>query len=92
MKGAGRDAGLDSRVPPGHLLVWAIGVELLLLAAMLGVPPVAGLLGQRFPPLVGVGIAATAVPAVLLADAAQKLLPSVVRPGSLPTRSRGGDG
>ena len=56
------------------LLVLAVAVELVILAAMLGVPPVAGLLGHRPPSLVGTAIAITAVPAVLLADAIQKAL------------------
>jgi hypothetical protein len=72
--------------------VWAIAVELLLLAVMLGVPPLADLLGQRPPPLLGAGIAVAAVPAVLLADAAQKLLPSLVRPGKFARVARAGDG
>jgi hypothetical protein len=63
------------------LLVWAIGVELLLLATMLGVPALADLLGQRPPPLVGLGIAIAAVPAVLLADTGHKLLRSALRSG-----------
>ncbi|MGY1734971.1 cation-translocating P-type ATPase [Geodermatophilus sp. SYSU D00684] len=63
---------LDPRSNP--LLGWAVGVELLLLAAVLAVPPVADLLGQALPPLLGLGVALLAVPAVLLADAAHKVL------------------
>ncbi|MGY1669820.1 cation-translocating P-type ATPase [Geodermatophilus sp. SYSU D00710] len=61
---------LDPRGNP--LLVWAVGVELLLLAAVLAVPPVADLLGQSLPPVLGLGVALLAVPGVLLADAAHK--------------------
>jgi hypothetical protein len=52
----------------------AVGIELVVLATMLGVPPLAGLLGQRPPSLVGFAIAVTAIPAVLLADAVHKAL------------------
>ncbi|MGY1616186.1 cation-translocating P-type ATPase [Geodermatophilus sp. SYSU D00691] len=62
-----------------RLLVWAIGVELLLLAIMLGVPPVADLLGQAVPPVLGLGIALAAVPAVLLADTAHKSIRATTR-------------
>ncbi|GAB3326387.1 cation-transporting P-type ATPase [Geodermatophilus aquaeductus] len=61
------------------LLVWAVGVELVLLAVVLAVPPVAGLLGQALPPVLGLGVALLAVPAVLLADAAHKGLRTVGR-------------
>ena len=54
------------------LLLWAIGIELLVLVAMLLVPPVAGLLGHRPPPSAGLLLAACAVPAVLGADALDK--------------------
>jgi magnesium-transporting ATPase (P-type) len=54
------------------LLVWAVGIELLILLAMLVVPPVASLLGQRPPTPLGLAIAAGAVPAVLLVDALAK--------------------
>jgi magnesium-transporting ATPase (P-type) len=57
-----------------RLLVGAVGVELLVLLALLLVPPVADLLGMAPPPPVGVAVAATAVPLVLLADAAVKTL------------------
>jgi calcium-translocating P-type ATPase len=59
--------------PTGNkLLLGALGVELLVLLALLLIPPVAGLLGQRPPSLLGLGIAFAAVPAVLLADAVHK--------------------
>jgi len=47
---------------------------LVILLVLLGVPPVADLLGQRPPSLLGLVIAAAAVPAVLCADAAHKAL------------------
>ena len=68
---------LDLRGNP--LLLGAVGVELLVLLAMLGVPPVADVLGQRPPSLLGLAIAAIAVPAVLLADAAQKMVGHTLR-------------
>jgi magnesium-transporting ATPase (P-type) len=61
------------------LLIGAVGVELLLLAAMLGLPPLASVLGQRVPPLPGAAAALLAVPAVLLADAAHKAVASLRR-------------
>jgi magnesium-transporting ATPase (P-type) len=54
------------------LLVGAVTVELLVLVAMLTVPPLAELLGHRPPSLLGLVLAAAAVPAVVLADAAAK--------------------
>ncbi|MCF6734337.1 cation-transporting P-type ATPase [Blastococcus sp. KM273129] len=62
------------RVPPrtNPLLAWAVAVELLVLVAVLAVPPVAGLLGQAVPPLAGLVVAVAAAPAVLLADAVVK--------------------
>jgi magnesium-transporting ATPase (P-type) len=54
------------------LLVWAVGIELLILVAMLIVPPAANLLGHRPPALLGLTVAAAAVPAVLAADALVK--------------------
>ena len=70
--------------PTGNrLLLGALGVELLLLLALLGIPPLADLLGQSPPSPLGFGIALTAIPAVLLADTAHKTLrhrgPSVSR-------------
>jgi magnesium-transporting ATPase (P-type) len=55
-----------------RLLLVAVAIELALLAAFLGVPPLAALLGQAVPELVGWALAALAAPAVLLADAAHK--------------------
>jgi calcium-translocating P-type ATPase len=61
--------------PTGNpLLLGALGVELLVLVALLGVPPLADLLGQRPPSALGLAIAACAVPAVLLADSAHKAM------------------
>lgn len=54
------------------LLLWAIGIELLVLVAVLVVPPVADLLGHRPPSLTGLLLAVCAVPAVLAADALDK--------------------
>jgi magnesium-transporting ATPase (P-type) len=54
------------------LLLWAVATELLVLAAMLLVPPVAELLGQRPPPLRGLLVALCAVPVVIGADALHK--------------------
>jgi magnesium-transporting ATPase (P-type) len=56
-----------------RLLPLAIAVELLLLAAFLGVPIVAAALGGEWPSAAGWALAATAIPAVLMADSAYKL-------------------
>jgi calcium-translocating P-type ATPase len=56
------------------LLLWAIGIELLILVAMLVVPAVADLLGQRLPSPLGLLLAVCGVPAVLMADSVHKLL------------------
>ena len=64
------------------LLLWAVGVELLILAAMLLVPAVADLLGQRPPPLSGLFVAIAAVPAVVGADALHKALRNRHRPSA----------
>jgi magnesium-transporting ATPase (P-type) len=57
-----------------RLLLAALATELVVLAAFLGIPAVAGLLGGSLPTGFGWALAALAVPAVLLADSAQKLL------------------
>jgi len=62
-----------------RLLLWAVGVELLILAAMLLVPPVADLLGMSPPPLHGLLVAVAAVPAVLAADGLHKRVAAVRR-------------
>jgi magnesium-transporting ATPase (P-type) len=56
------------------LLLWAVGSELVVLAAFLAVPPVAEVLGHAIPGPAGWALAALAVPAVLLADRAHKAL------------------
>lgn len=54
------------------LLLWAIGAELIMLAAFLYVAPVASVLGHAGPTEAGFGIALLAIPAVVLADTLQK--------------------
>jgi hypothetical protein len=56
------------------MLVGAVAVELLILVAMLGIPPLADLLGHRPPSLLGLAVAGCAVPAVPAADAVWKVL------------------
>ena len=68
---------LDWRGNP--LLLWAVGVELLILAAMLLLPPVADLLGMSAPPLLGLLVAVAAVPAVLAVDGLHKTAAAVRR-------------
>jgi len=55
-----------------RLLLWAVGVEMIVLAGFLLVPPVARLLDHAFPPLEGLAVAALAAPSVLLVDAVHK--------------------
>jgi magnesium-transporting ATPase (P-type) len=55
-----------------RLLLWAVGVEIAVLAGFLLIPPVARLLGQSFPPPAGLAVAALTAPAVLLTDALHK--------------------
>jgi magnesium-transporting ATPase (P-type) len=55
-----------------RLMLGAVGAELLMLVGFLFVGPVADLLGQAPPTIVGLAVAATAIPAVLLVDATQK--------------------
>jgi magnesium-transporting ATPase (P-type) len=62
------------RLRANPLLLGAVAVEIVLLLVFLGVPPVAALLGGGLPGPGGWLLAATAVPAVLLADAAAKAL------------------
>ena len=61
------------------MLLAALGTELVVLAAFLGIPAVAGLLGGSPPTALGWALAAVAVPAVLLADSAQKLVARSLR-------------
>jgi magnesium-transporting ATPase (P-type) len=66
-----RAVGLWS-VRGNRLLLVAVGVELALLAVFIGLPPLAALLGQAVPSPTGWALAACAVPAVLVVDAAHK--------------------
>jgi magnesium-transporting ATPase (P-type) len=68
-----------------HLLLVAVAVELVLLAAFVGLPPLARLLGQAAPTPAGWALAATAVPAVLAADTAVKRLARRSRPLVAPS-------
>ncbi|MET1086529.1 MAG: cation-transporting P-type ATPase [Arthrobacter sp.] len=56
------------------LLLWAVGVELALLAVFLLLEPVAGMLGQAPPPAAGLLAAVLAMPALLAADYLYKVL------------------
>jgi magnesium-transporting ATPase (P-type) len=56
------------------LLLGAVAVELLILVGLLVVPFVADLLGMAPPTLLGLAVAASAVPLVVLADAGAKRL------------------
>ncbi len=62
-----------------RLLLWAVGIELIILTAMLLVPPVAETLGMSPPPLLGLVVAAVAVPAVLATDGLHKGVAAVLR-------------
>lgn len=55
------------------LLLWAVGVELVLLVVFLAVPPVAGLLGGGWPTPLGWALALLAVPVLWVVDAVHKL-------------------
>jgi hypothetical protein len=55
-----------------RLLIGAVAAELAMLAVFLYVAPLANLLDQSPPSLVGFGVALLAIPAVLTADAMQK--------------------
>jgi magnesium-transporting ATPase (P-type) len=55
-----------------RLLIPAVGVELLALVTFVAVPAIAGTLDQAPPTLLGLALAAMAIPAVLGADAWQK--------------------
>lgn len=58
--------------PRNPLLLWAVGSMFGFLALFLFVPPLADLLEQAPPTLLGAAVALLAAPAVLLADAADK--------------------
>jgi magnesium-transporting ATPase (P-type) len=55
-----------------RLLLWAVGVEVVVLAGFLLVPPVARLLDHAFPPLAGLVVAMLSAPLVLASDAIHK--------------------
>jgi calcium-translocating P-type ATPase len=55
-----------------RFLLWAIGVEMLVLSGFLLVPPAADLLDHAFPPLAGTVVVLLAAPAVLFADYTHK--------------------
>lgn len=55
-----------------HLLLAAVAFQGLALAAFLLIPPLASILHQTMPPIVGLAIGVLAAPAVLAADAVQK--------------------
>ena len=55
-----------------RLLLGAVAAELGMLAGFLYLAPIADLLDQAGPPLVGFGVAMVAIPAVLVADALHK--------------------
>jgi magnesium-transporting ATPase (P-type) len=65
-----------------RLLLGAVAVELLALAGLLFVSPVASLLGHAPPPLWGWAVAVLAAPAVLAADALHKWVRARSRGGS----------
>ena len=65
-------------------LVAATVVELMLLAAFLATPAVADLLGGSWPSALGWAVASTAVPVVILADAAHKRARTSGRPAPAP--------
>ncbi len=56
------------------LLVGGVLAELAMLVVFLYVPPIADLLGQAGPTVAGFAVAVLAIPAVLIADAAQKYM------------------
>jgi magnesium-transporting ATPase (P-type) len=58
---------VDPRTNP--LLIAAVGAELVILAVLLYVPPIAEVLGHAGPSAAGVAVAALSIPAVLIADA-----------------------
>jgi calcium-translocating P-type ATPase len=78
-----------------RLLLWAVGVEVVILAVFLVVPPVARVLGHAFPPLAGLAVAVLAAPLVLATDALYKrpraLRHAVSSADPIATRSTSGD-
>ena len=67
------------------LLLFAIGVEVLLLGAFLLLPPLPGLLGGTLPDALGWLLALLAVPAVWLADTSHKAIRAANRPATRVT-------
>jgi magnesium-transporting ATPase (P-type) len=64
------------RLTGNPLVLYAVGAELVLLTAFLGVPPLADLLGGTWPTPTGWLLAVAAAPAVVLVDAASKTIKS----------------
>ncbi|MCC7366494.1 MAG: cation-transporting P-type ATPase [Dehalococcoidia bacterium] len=73
-----------------RFLLWAVGVELLLLVFFLYVPPVADVLDHAPPTAAGAAVAVLAIPAVVVADGAYKRAQIVratdTRPGARSPR------
>lgn len=61
-----------TRFSANPLLLWAIGSEMILLTAFLGVGPVARTLGHSIPSPAGLVVALATIPAVLVADTIYK--------------------
>ncbi|GHH77983.1 ATPase [Promicromonospora soli] len=75
------------RMTGNPMLLWAVAIELVLLAVFLA-PPLAGLLGGSPPPAAGWAVALLAPVAVVLADASVKAVRARRRPtGPRPGRS-----
>jgi hypothetical protein len=70
------------------LLLGAVAAELAALFLFIGLPPLARLLGGGFPSALGWLLAAVAIPAVLLADAAHKATRARRQPARSGHRSR----
>ena len=61
------------RLRGNPLLLWAVGVELVLLVVFLAVPPLADLLGGAWPTPLGWALALLAVPVLWVVDAVHKV-------------------
>ena len=77
---------LDWRGNP--LLLGAVAVEMVVLFIFIGIPPLARLLGGRFPSALGWLVAAAAIPVVFLADAVHKAIRARQQPASSGHTSR----
>jgi magnesium-transporting ATPase (P-type) len=66
-----------------RLVLYAVGAQLALLVALLTIPPVATVLGGSWPSTAGWLLAAAAIPAVALVDAAFKLIRRRYRDGAI---------